>query len=477
MKPRRSFPMIVVVLLAALAFAQEDPLAGTWTGALEPDGINLEIRVAFERTPAGLTGTFDIPPQGAFGIPLANIAATQDGAVRFGAPSLAGDPRFEGTLDGEAMTGTFTQGAARLPFRLTRAAAGAAGAPPERPQTPVPPFPYRVEDVTWRGPAGTLAGTLTLPDSPQPPVVLLINGSGAQDRDGTVMGHPTMAVLADALARRGLGALRWDDRGVGGSDGDLGAAGYDGLVEDVHSALQFLAGRGDVDATRLALLGHSEGGIIAPRAATELQDGPRVAALVLLAAPATDGVDLLVTQNEAIYALAGAEGADLDAQVAYLRALHAALLQGDEDAAVALTRERTAEQLAALPEAQRPADVDAVLDAAAAETRMLTFQDLVLSTPAEVLAKLEVPTLAIYAERDVQVIPDANAAVARRALEGTHEATDVVLLPGLNHLLQPAETGAVAEYAQIRTTIDAGALERIVTFLEQVLLGTPPTTR
>ena len=197
-------------------------VAGSWNGHLELPGMPLDLGVTLTGSPGALTGTLDVPTQGVRAMPLADITA-DGGTIRFTVPELPGNASFAGTLaaDGSAIGGRFTQNGTEFPLVLRRGAVAA----PARPQEPQSPFPYRSEDVTYAGGAGNLAGTLTLPDGAGPfPAVLLIAGSGAQDRDENVAGHRPFLLLADALTRLGTAVLRVDDRGVGGSAGSIADA-------------------------------------------------------------------------------------------------------------------------------------------------------------------------------------------------------------------------------------------------------------
>ena len=348
-------PLLLAGLALVGAAGAQGPLpdlTGAWRGALDPDGLALAVVLRIEPAPDGLRIELDIPPQGAFGLPVELIERGPGGRLSLRAPTLPAAPTFEGTVDDDRYAGTFTQGPAELAFIVERSAEESAGANPDRPQTPVPPFPYVTHEIVADGPVGPLAGTLALPPGPGPhPLAVLINGSGAQDRDSTVVGHPIMAVVADRLARDGIGSVRWDDRGMGGSAGDLASAGAEGLVADVEAIVAAVAARPDVDAARIALVGHSEGGLVAPLVA--VGDAP-VAAVALLAAPAVPGLEVLIEQNRRVLAQAGATEAQIAEQLAYLRALGDAFERDDLEAARALTRARVEDQLGALPAGRAP---------------------------------------------------------------------------------------------------------------------------
>ncbi|MGV9415099.1 alpha/beta hydrolase family protein [Nocardia sp. NPDC003693] len=336
-----------------------------------------------------------------------------------------------------------------------------AGTTPARSQEPKPPWPYRSEDVTYRSDAITVAGTLTLPRDGGPhPAVLLITGSGPQNRDEELLGHKPFLVIADALTRAGYAVLRVDDRGVGGTGGDLNESGYPNLADDVVAGLTYLRSRADIDGARLGLLGHSEGGYLAPLVAARPDSG--VAFTITLAGPAVPGADVVLEQTRLIMAAEGAPPERIDAEIATLATLNDLLRSGDLDAARRYARERND----ALPADQRatPQDIDAQLSP--------YFAALVAYDPAPALAGLRTPVLALFGGRDLQVPPAQSEPPMRALLTANPDAT-VHTFPGLNHLMQPTETGLPSEYATIETTVDP----RVLTYLTEWLATRFPVTR
>jgi uncharacterized protein len=432
-------------------------LTGAWQGRIEVPGAPLDVGITLN---ADGTGTIDAPAQGITGLPLADVRI--DGA-RFTAtvPDLPGGATIGGTLaeDGTGIAGDYTQAGRTFPLRLERE----AGGPPVRPQDPQPPLPYRAEDVTYPSGDLTLAGTLTLPDGPGPfAAVVLVTGSGAQDRDETVAGHRPFLVLADALTRAGYAVLRTDDRGVGGSGGDYSRATYEELADDVLASVAHLATRPEIDPARIGLFGHSEGGYLAPLAARRAPAA--VAFTVLMAGPAVSGEEVLVRQNELLLAQAGTPAAEVRAQVAFLRELIALLRSEDYDEAGDRARARIAEQASALPPDQRPGPQQ--IDAQVAALVSPVMRALVTHDPAAALAELSVPVLAFYGDRDLQVPAEQSAPRAVELLSGNPDAT-VLTLPGLNHLMQPADTGSPAEYARIDTTVAPEVLDLVTGWLQE----------
>ncbi|RZJ04190.1 MAG: alpha/beta hydrolase [Brevundimonas sp.] len=435
-----------IIAAAALQAAPAPQLAGQWDGVLSVGGQSLRIVLRVDPTGAAVV---DSPDQGASGIPAVG-PTVEGGVVRFSVPAVRA--AFEGVLaeDGRSITGALTQGPASMPVVLTRTAETASLAGPSRPQTPVAPFPYRSEDVTFPNASGgiTLAGTLTLPPGEGPfPAAILITGSGAQDRDETILNHKPFLVWADALTRRGVAVLRYDDRGVGGSGGGTPDETSADFATDAAAALAYLRTRPEIDPRSIGLIGHSEGALIAPLVA---QNGGEPAWIVMLAGPSVSGGEILVEQQRRLATAAGMPADRVESGSAHQRALMEAVARNKDDPAAA-ERETVALLAAAgVSEAQAK---EAVRPIVAAWYRWFVTHD-----PAPTLAAVHVPLLAIYGGKDLQVPADQNAPVLARALP----AAQIVILPDLNHLMQTAGTGAPSEYGTIEETIAPEALETVV---------------
>lgn len=438
----------------------EGPAVLHIAGAIDvPGGTKLEYFAVLERADDGsYGGKLDIPAQGARGVDLADVEV--DGEhVAFTLEQVKAT--WSATVSGEALSCSFSQMGVSLPCSMRRASAedfAAATRAPARPQTPKPPFPYEAVDVEYDNAAAGvhIAGTLTLPKSEGPhPVALLISGSGAQDRDETIAGHKPFAVIADRLTREGVAVLRVDDRGVGGTSRGKADPTTDDFAGDVLAGVEFLAADPRIDPERIGLIGHSEGGAIAPLVASRSK---KVAFVVLLAGPGVSGAELLVEQ---VGALAEATGATPEkiaaAKAAQKRVLEVVAEPGaDLEAAKAKIRQILAES------GEAPAAADAQIAALLSPW----FRFFVSYDPAPALRKTRCPVLVLNGELDRQVVASQNVPAIEKALKrGGNRKVTVHRLDGLNHLFQPAETGGVEEYATIEQTIAPEALDLLASWV------------
>ena len=334
-----------------------------------------------------------------------------------------------------------------------------------RPQEPKRPFPYVEEEVTYENrPAGVkFAGTFTRPRGTGPfAAVLLITGSGPQDRDEAVFGHRPFLVLADYLTRRGVGVLRVDDRGVGGSTGNTMEATSEELAADVLAGLEFLKKRADVNPRRIGLIGHSEGGLIAPFVAVR---SPDVAFIVMMAGPGLSGEEILYRQGAALLKSTGADERKLARQRSLQERLFTVVKrETDRARAEKALREVIREESAKLSDEEKKGmgDLAAVAEGQLDMVLSPWFRFFLMYDPRPTLMKVRCPVLAVNGEKDVQVLPRENLAAIGEALKaaGNKDYT-VKELPGLNHLFQTCRTGALAEYSEIEETIAPAALEVI----------------
>ena len=436
--------------------AAAPPRAELWEGKLKVGG-GMELRLVLhvqEADGGALEAKLDSPDQGATGLDVATISVA-GGTMRFSLPKLKAE--YEGKIaDGGAeVSGDFVQLGQKLPLTLRKVEHATEVA---RPQTPKPPFPYREDQVTYENPAGhiTLAGTLTVPQGAGPfPGVILITGSGAQDRDETLFSHKPFMVIADYLTRRGVAVLRVDDRGVGGSTGSVEESTTADFAGDVLAGVAFLKTRKEINPARIGLIGHSEGGEIAPLAATQSKD---VAFIVLLAGPGLPGADIMLLQSELISKVSGAPEADTKRA---LRAMKRGLdvVKAEKQAKTEVLEAKLAAVAKEEAQALGP-EMDA--EKARVLVKKLStpwFRFFVTYDPRPSLTKVRCPVLALSGSKDLQVPPKENLAELKKAFAaGANTHVTLKELPGLNHLFQTAEKGLPDEYARIEETFAPAAL-------------------
>jgi pimeloyl-ACP methyl ester carboxylesterase len=464
----RPFIVLLVSLLLPLPQAAPQPadVEGDWIGTLVTPGMSLRLAYHVTHDDAGqLVGTMDSLDQGAMGLKIAAVTVNRD-AVRFvfNVPAAA----FDGVLssDRTRIQGTWTQGSASLPLLLTRAE------PPKRPQEPKRPYPYIDEDVRYQNKTAgiTLAGTLTLPRVATPaPAVILITGSGPEDRDETLFGHKPFLVLADHLTRQGIAVLRVDDRGVGGSSGNTMAATSEDFATDVLAGVDYLKTRREIDPKRIGLVGHSEGGMIAPIAASRSRD---IGFIVLMAGPGLPGDEIVYLQSAAIAKAGGANESAIAANEALQhRIITVVKTETDPQAAETKLNQIVDEMVAAVPDAQKQ-EVASTLRAQIRSLSTPWFRFFFSYDPRPTLSKVSCPVLAVTGELDLQVPFTENLAAIDAALKGGgNTRSTVVHLPRLNHLFQTATTGSPGEYYSIEETIAPAALDTITGWIQKTVKG------
>jgi dienelactone hydrolase len=472
----RTTPVALAALILPVALLAQEPdsWVGSWRGELNVGQV-LPLVIHITQGEAGLEATMDSPAQGATGIP---VSAVEVEGPRLVLEVQAVQGRYEGTLqDDGSVDGTWTQGPNSLPLVLDRAPEGGAEAempgPEDRPQTPKAPFPYESEDVRFPNPGVgfELAGTLSVPTGSGPfPGVVLVSGSGPQDRDETLAGHKPFAVLADHLTRAGIAVLRYDDRGVGRTGGVFATATSEDLATDAEAALAWLAARPEVRADAVGIVGHSEGGLVGPLVAAR-SELPRF--LVLLAGPGVPGRDVLRTQSRAIAELQGASETAIETNDRVLTAAFEVLQETDDPADSAeRIRGMLEEEVMTLAPAERAAagipedDPGPWLDTQVAQFTSPWMRFFLAHDPAPALEATRVPVLAVNGSLDSQVDADINLTAIEAALtRGGNPDFTMEELAGLNHLFQEAETGNPTEYGSIDQTMSPQAMDRVARWI------------
>ncbi len=411
---RKLISIIVAVSIAATATAQS--LNGDWTGKLQvAPGASLKLVLHINSSDNSIT--MDSPNQGAFGI-KAEPVYLQNDSVNFKIASL--QMSYEGKFTDNKLSGTFQQAGVKLPLSFEKGVTKAV-----RPQTPQPPFPYKEEEVRIENAKGgaVLAGTLILPEnySKSTPVVVMVTGSGQQNRDEELFEHKPFAVIADYLARNGIASLRYDDRGAGESTGDIANATTEDYASDAKAVLSWL--RRNKRFGKTGIIGHSEGGIIAYMLAADNSTPNGIPDFIVsIAGPSVKGSEILDYQNKEALMATGIKEA-----------------QAVEYAANAL------KEIEKYP-------------------KMVWMRYFLQYDPANDLKKLKVPAFIIYGEKDRQVPASLNLEPVRTLAP---KAT-IKSYPDLNHLMQHAVTGSVGEYASITETISPEVLADIVAFIKSM---------
>jgi fermentation-respiration switch protein FrsA (DUF1100 family) len=448
-------------------------LKGDWAGALRLE-IPFRVILHLRRDGVGLAGAVDFPDQNANGLPLTEVRLEGDSVHFRLAPASI---RFDGRHDvlGDSIYGTFAQEKERFALTLVRATVSEAS-PPPRPQDPMPPLPYSSKEVQFAGGGAeiNLAGTLTLPPESGPhPAILLLQGSGPLDRDAAVAGHRTLLVLADQLTRSGFAVLRFDKRGVSRSTGVFADAALTDFAADAEAALTYLKSRHEVSPDRIVVIGHSEGALIAGMLLARVRG---VAGGILLAAPAQRGDSLMVSRARAVLASRGVPDSSLAKDAALRMAVFSAIRGPGSAAQVHEAVLRAAsEELARMSDVERAAlgygEQEWANGAATFAGQLQWFREWLPLDPVEIYRRIDAPILALYGELDRQVPPDPNSRLIKQALLKRRARTEVIVLPAINHQMQPAHTGSPAEYGQISETIARAVLDRIISWAHTATKG------
>lgn len=444
-----------ILALSAAMSARAEDAAGDWAGVLMGQ-LHLIVHIA--KAPDGkLSGVLESVDQGDVKIPIDAIDATPD-HLKFSIAAIGGgyDAKWDET--GKQWLGTWTQGGSSAPLNLSRATTADAPKVSKRPQETAiaaGSLPYHEQTVTFESPLAkvSLAGTLSIPQGKGPfPAVVLISGSGPNTRDENVFDHKIFLVLADYLTRQGIAVLRYDKRGIGQSTGDYAQATTENFTLDAAAAVAWLRTQPGIDPGRVGLIGHSEGGLIAPVVAV---DDSRVAFIVLMAGPGLPGDQLLLKQQALIGKASGIPEATLAQNIALTARVFAAVKgAGTQAEAVAAAR------VVLDPEVEHGTLTQSRADATIKQVTSPWMRSFLASDPVPVLQKVRVPVLAISGSLDLQVPPAEDLAAIKTALKADKDVT-VTELPGLNHLFQEAKTGAPSEYQAIEQTLSPLALKTV----------------
>lgn len=446
---------IILFLLLFAALQAQAQIEGYWKGEIDLGVQKLETAFDIKAVENGYAATFDVPAQGAYDIPV-DETTFQDGHLQLTMSALGA--RYSGTLKDDVIEGEFTQNGMTFPLNLARSEKKERQK--TRPQDPQPPFHYQIEEVTFvnEKEGNTLAGTLTIPEGEGPfPAMVLVSGSGQQNRDEELMNHRPFWVIADYCARHGIAVLRYDDRGIGGSTGEVENATSMDFSYDAEAAFDYLRNRKEINATKVGILGHSEGGVINFMVSARR---PEVAFLVSLAGPSVNGIEVLKEQQAAILRASGMT----EEMVQFNGNANAQMFDiietsNDREEADSLLRQLLKgwgynEELTEQTVGQM------------ASPWMYYF---LRYDPTDAIVKTNCPALLLNGSKDLQVIASQNLPGYEKII-AEHGKTNLTLreLPDLNHLFQHCETGSPNEYFEIEETISPEVLEMVVGFVKGI---------
>ena len=460
----RTILILVLTFLTSLAATAQD-ITGKWNGVLKVQ--ETQLRLVFNVTKSGETfnATMDSPDQGANGIPVTKTTF-ENSKIKFEVANVRIE--YNGELKDNEIIGTFKQGSQEFPMNLSRKAIEKEIV--KRPQEPSKPYSYYSEDVTFQNLNAkvSLAGTLTLPKKEGVfPVVILISGSGPQNRDEELLGHKPFLVLSDYFTKNGIAVLRYDDRGVGLSKGDFKTATSADFATDVESAITYLKTRKEINKKQIGLVGHSEGGLIAPMVASKSKD---VNFIVLLAGTGIQGDKLLLLQQELIAKANGASETDIKKSIQANAKLFEMVVQSNDN------QKLKADLTYQINEIIKN-DNSAEIPNGMTKEQYITLQVNQITSPwmeyfikynpVPALEKVKCPVLAVNGEKDLQVPAKENLTAIKNALtkEGNKNITTIEF-PNLNHLFQECQSGSPNEYASIEQTFSPIALAEITEWIK-----------
>ena len=456
--------LIVLVIMTSLSIYAQD-ISGQWNGILKVQGTQLRLVFNITQADKGYSSTMDSPDQGAKGIPVTSTSY-ENSILKLEISTLG--VLYEGTLDKENIfIGTFKQSGQSFPLNLTREELEKEKV--IKPQEPIKPYSYYSEDIKFENTKDKimLAGTLTLPEkNGKFPAVILISGSGPQNRDEELLGHKPFLVLADHLTKNGIAVLRFDDRGTAESTGDFATATSLDFVTDVESAITYLQTRKEINKMKIGLIGHSEGGIIAPMVAVKYSD---INFIVLLAGTGIPGNELLLLQQELMGRAYGISEEELQkTRIINEEAFDIVMKSTDTETVKKELTNYIKQTLKDEPESGKPEGMSED-DFIQLQVNQLTspwMQYFIKYNPAIILEKVKCPVLAINGEKDLQVPAKVNLEAIKIGLEkGGNKKVTIKELPNLNHLFQECDTGSPDEYATIEQTFSPIALTEITNWI------------
>lgn len=463
MRPSRLFSFLILIIFLSGTLFSQSLIDTTWSGAIDIMGTKLGIIVKFQSEKSKYTGTIDIPQQGAFGLELSKISFNNP-KLHFELDVSNGLAVFEGLYYADSIGGTFLQSGIAGRFRLIKGEGGNLIEEPKYPED----LPYNAEEVTFYNDGNTFAGTLTYPLSGEKfPAVIMITGSGAQNRDEEIFGFKIFRIIADHLTKNGIAVLRYDDRGVGGSKGKTTSESTTAdFAGDVIAAVEYLKTRSNIDPLKIGLMGHSEGGIVAPLVASKTGG---LAFIVLMAGTGVKGIDIIKEQSKLIMKAENASDKDVEGYVMMIDLIYETM---QKDGDIKDLEKQLEENVEASFEKMTTGEKKAIKDKDAyiKETVQSTIKQFsskwmryfLSYDPAPALTKVTCPVLVLFGEKDLQVPPKQSQKFMEDALRsGGNNDFTVKVFPNANHLFQEAGTGSPNEYMQLPKEFVPGFLDEV----------------
>ena len=450
--------LILIILILTTTFVSSQEISGTWYGSLKIQGTELPLVFNITNTGTTYAATMDSPNQKVFGIPV-TTATFENSTLKIAITNALIE--YEGLLGKDnVIVGNFKQRGTSFTMNLSKEKTEKTAI--IRPQEPKKPYSYYSEDVVFENKqAGiSLAGTLSLPTKEGNfPAVILISGSGPQNRDSELLGHKPFLVLSDYLTKNGIAVLRFDDRGTGQSKGNFATATTQDFATDVKAAVTYLKTRKEINQNKIGLIGHSEGGLIAPMVAVGEN---AVNYIVLLAGPGLRGDKLMLIQKEDTERLMGLSETEITRGKNVVSGLYNLILNSKTETAK-LNENINSYLSEKYKNENKPEELQAITQTAT----NIWFQNLVKLDPAIALEKVKCPVLALNGAKDCQVSAKINTEAIEKSLaKGGNKKVTTKILPNLNHLFQECKTGAFSEYAEIEQTMSPIALQEILNWIK-----------
>lgn len=445
-----------------------EKIEGSWLGKLAIQSIELRIVFRFEKDSIGTMKVYlDSPDQGVNGIP-ATIRKMNDDSLVVQVQSIMAK-YYSKIINDSVIQGTFKQGGLSLPLEIIRQKQAFVL---KRPQEPKPPFDYDIKDVEFINPVSgnKLSGTLTSPKNGNNlPGVVLITGSGAQNRDEEIMGHKPFWVIADYLSKNGIAVLRYDDRGVGKSEGIFSDATTLDFADDAEAAFNFLKTQANIDSAKTGLIGHSEGGMIAQIISSRNQD---IAFIILLAAPGMKGDDLLVLQAELINRASGTSEKEIRKASKINKKIYSIVKNEDNEQTAKYKIYKILKKVKtglSKEESEESGFSEEYIQQIISQINSNWFRTFFRLDPVKYLENVKCPVFALNGSLDLQVPPDENLSIIEQTLIlSGNPKIEIKELDGLNHLFQPSKTGLPNEYNLIETTFDESTLILILSYITEL---------